>query len=492
MMRTPHTYALTQALSRIIRSWKRTVYNVVTQTRRPALIVLTLVLAVASVLFHSAGAAFPSPEESTRVFRYYPETGHNVAIRVKAFYESHGGLPVFGLPLSELMIKDGLPVQYFERARIEMHPDRQLTLTPLGTLLTQDRTDAPFQRLAESPGPDRTFFIKTGHSLGGAFRDFWRQNGGRRIFGAPISEEFVEVSSQNAQSYLVQYFERARFEFHPQEAGRPPVVLLGLLGREFIRQDVLAAKVLTPSQPLIKLGSATTKFTSAPDLTQNIDAAVSRLNHQFVASGEEFSFLNMIGEVSESAGFVEGLGIVDGQWTKVVGGGICRVSTTLYRAVFTSGLPIVERHPHSRMIQDLSDIPGFDAAVYMPGLDLRWRNDMDSPIYISAEADAQRGKITVTLWGIGDGRRVDMLGPSIMDGQAPGQPIWQTDATLAADEVKQLMRGSEGMNVRMERRVSGADGVILYQDIFESEYEPGQDIFLHGENVTPPSHAISY
>ncbi|HUS16710.1 MAG TPA: S8 family serine peptidase [Chloroflexia bacterium] len=76
-----------------------------------------------------------------------------------------------------------------------------------------------------------TFFPPVGHTLRGPFLSYWQAHGGLPVFGYPISEEFVEVSATDGRAYRVQYFQRNRFEYHPEKAGTPYAVLLGLLGR---------------------------------------------------------------------------------------------------------------------------------------------------------------------------------------------------------------------------------------------------------------------
>ena len=73
-----------------------------------------------------AAAPATVPEAATGAapgFAYFPETGHNIGLAIKRFYDSHGGLDIFGLPLTEPFQEDGLTVQYFERARFELHPE---------------------------------------------------------------------------------------------------------------------------------------------------------------------------------------------------------------------------------------------------------------------------------------------------------------------------------------------------------------------------------
>jgi vancomycin resistance protein YoaR len=94
-----------------------------------------------------------------------------------------------------------------------------------------------------------------------------------------------------------------------------------------------------------------------------------------VAPGAALSFLQIIGEVSARKGYTSGQAIVNGEVRASIGGGICYLSTALYRAAFMAGLPIIERRPHSIALASLSDIPGFDSAVDTSGLDLRWQND---------------------------------------------------------------------------------------------------------------------
>ena len=164
---------------------------------------------------------------------YFPITGHDDSGRFLTYWRTHGGLAMFGYPLTEAIQENGQTIQYFERARFELHPEFQGTpyeveLSLLGRLSVAGRTDAPFTPLpagtAAPPSADRVFFAPTGHYLAYGFKEYWETHGGLAMFGYPISEEFTE------NGYTVQYFERARFEYHPEFKGTPYEIELGRLG----------------------------------------------------------------------------------------------------------------------------------------------------------------------------------------------------------------------------------------------------------------------
>jgi len=174
--------------------------------------------------------------------RYFPETGYSVSHGFLAYWNHFGGLPVFGYPITDEYTdaESGFVTQYFERARFEWHPGAwperyDVELGLLGVELAQRNGligTAPFQPVAAGKDGHCTFVPETGHYLCGAFRDYWHAHGGLPIFGYPISEEFVDP----ATNVTVQYFERQRFEWHPEN---PPAwqVEGGLLGREILSGD---------------------------------------------------------------------------------------------------------------------------------------------------------------------------------------------------------------------------------------------------------------
>jgi hypothetical protein len=187
------------------------------------------------------GASIPTPFSRSMPMsgaRYFPETGHNLANGFRYYWENNGGLERFGYPISEEFVEDGMTVQYFERARFEYHPEHQGTpfevqLALLGRAATQGLR---FDRVPAFPSTsDRWYFPETGHSLAYGFLSYWLRNGGLSVFGYPISEEFAEVNPEDGKVYTVQYFERQRFEYHPEYAGTPHEVLLGLLGKQYAR-----------------------------------------------------------------------------------------------------------------------------------------------------------------------------------------------------------------------------------------------------------------
>lgn len=183
-------------------------------------------------------ASTPPPSKGDR---YFTETGYLVPEVFVKYWESHGALPIFGFPISEARIEksktDGnlYMVQYFERNRFEWHPEftgthNEVLLGLLGVELTRQRTFPDVQPFTDSPG--RIYMDPTRHSLGEPFLSYWRSHGGLAIFGYPISEPFDEQNVETGKIYTVQYFQRNRFEFHPEN--QPPYdVLLGLLGRDF-------------------------------------------------------------------------------------------------------------------------------------------------------------------------------------------------------------------------------------------------------------------
>ncbi len=174
--------------------------------------------------------------------RFFPQTSHSLGEPFLSYWEKNGGLAQFGYPLTEAFteksIDDGKPytVQYFERARFEHHPEK--AGTPYEVLLGFLGKAFHPPDAAVKAASDARFFPETGHNLRGRFRTYWEANGGLAIYGLPLTEEFDEVSPTNGQKYRVQYFERARFEYHPENPA-PYDVLLGQLGRQLI--DVRAA-----------------------------------------------------------------------------------------------------------------------------------------------------------------------------------------------------------------------------------------------------------
>jgi peptidoglycan/xylan/chitin deacetylase (PgdA/CDA1 family) len=163
--------------------------------------------------------------------RYFPETGHTVAGVFLDYWNRFGGLELFGYPISDEFEWNGMTVQYFERVRMEhqpgVWPERlDILLGRLGAELTAGRIDEqPFQPVAGSPNDHCDYYAETGHFLCSGFRDYWHRHGGLAILGYPVSEEFREVNPQDGRTYVVQYFERARFEWHPEN--QPPWNILG-------------------------------------------------------------------------------------------------------------------------------------------------------------------------------------------------------------------------------------------------------------------------
>lgn len=177
----------------------------------------------------------PVPATADRV--YFPETGHTLSVGFKAFWESRGGVAVFGYPISEEFIErdpstgKAYTVQYFERTRFEYRPE--LAGTPYAVSLGRLGVELAGQEFPRAPAMADTtglrYFDQTGHSLSGAFLEYWNANGGVDVFGYPISEPFEQ------DGYLVQYFERARFELRPENPPRSQV-LLARLGVELARR----------------------------------------------------------------------------------------------------------------------------------------------------------------------------------------------------------------------------------------------------------------
>ncbi len=183
------------------------------------------------------GLQAPAPTE-----RHFAQTGYTVKGDFLKYWNSYGGLAVFGYPLSGEIKTDGVTIQHFERARFELRPGTwparyDIHLGLLGRELTAGRSgEVPFKPVQAKSDAHCTFYPQTGHRLCGGFRGYWEKYGGLAIYGFPISEEFREVNPDTGKTYVVQYFERQRFEWHPGEWPERMDVMLGRVGAQRMRE----------------------------------------------------------------------------------------------------------------------------------------------------------------------------------------------------------------------------------------------------------------
>ncbi len=421
---------------------------------------------------------------------YYSETGQYLHGTFRRYYEENGGTAIFGLPLTPIISDGGLRVQYFERARFEVPVGHDATnevlLTRIGAhfveqLSAEDLALPPFAGIA-NPGGDSLYFAETGHTISNSFRDFWQTNGGLRNFGYPLSEDFFQEI--NGDVVRVQYFERVRLEAHV--AHNQVKIGIGDLGKALLYESPSLAPYTTPMPGLQRVATSTTSYKGAGVAKQtNIARAGAMIDGTIVPAGAEFSFLKSSNFVDTD--FVEGYGIINGQLSKIIGGGLCQVSTTVFRAASNGGFAITLRVPHTYVVTTYEDILGFDATVLEPTVDFRFVNDSANPLLLVVHNEPENLRFTVELWGVPDGRTVQYEGPFVSRITKPGKPIWQYDSSMKRGSTRQLVIGRGGMKVSYVRTVNRADGSLLHNDNFLTSYAPWYNYVVYGPGVVPPA-----
>mgnify|MGYP001562928630 CR=1 FL=1 len=233
------------------------------------------------------------------------------------------------------------------------------------------------------------------------------------------------------------------------------------------------------------IGRGESNFTgSIPNRIFNIKKAAGSMNGVLVAPGDTFSFAKYVGDISAETGYKQAYVIKEGKTILGDGGGVCQVSTTLFRAVLNAGLPIVERTAHAYRVHyyENDSGPGLDATVFTPSVDFKFQNDTPAYILIQTSVDEPKKKLYFDLYGTGDGRTVTISKPKVWDVTPPPPDLYTNDPTLPKGTVKQVDFKAWGAKVSFDYKVTRGDEV-LQSRTFYSNYRPWQAVFLRGPQI---------
>lgn len=246
---------------------------------------------------------------------------------------------------------------------------------------------------------------------------------------------------------------------------------------------------LPKAENLQLLAEATTHYGgSSPERIANVHAAARNLDGYVVPAGGVFSFNDAIGSISPENGFKEALVISEGRTVKGVGGGVCQVSTTAFRALYQAGLPILERNQHAYRVRWYDPIVGYDAAVYQPYLNLRATNDTPGPIVV--RTTFTRSSLTVQLYGLPDGRKVVVSKPTILSRTPHPPPQYIVDPSLPAGQIKQVDWAVDGFRTRITRTIVRPGGQVI-TDVLNSNFRPWRAVYQVGPQTPIPGNEVA-
>lgn len=211
----------------------------------------------------------------------------------------------------------------------------------------------------------------------------------------------------------------------------------------------------------------------------NIDLAASRIHGTLVAPGDVFSFNKTVGDISGASGYKPAYVIKSGRTVLDDGGGVCQVSTTVFRAALNSGLPIIDRTAHAYRVgyYEQDSGPGLDATVFAPSVDLKFKNDTGN--YILIQTYTVGTALYIDIYGTSDGRQTTVGKPVITSQTSPLPDIRQDDPTLPKGEVKQIDWSAWGATTYFTRTVTRG-GESLINETFKSNYRPWAAVYLVG------------
>ena len=221
---------------------------------------------------------------------------------------------------------------------------------------------------------------------------------------------------------------------------------------------------------------------SIPSRIHNVAITSERINYAIVPPGKEFSFNKTLGDVSSTTGFQPAYVIKDGQTVLGDGGGVCQVSTTLFRSLLDAGLKITLRLPHSYRVSyyELDNKTGFDATVYDGNVDLRFINDTEDYVLIYTENNREDLYMKVELYGTSDGRTTEISDYKTWDFRAPLATEYIPDPSLPSGKLKQIDWSSSGIKAQFTHTIKDKDGNIIKQKNYYSNYRPWAANYLQG------------
>ncbi len=266
-------------------------------------------------------------------------------------------------------------------------------------------------------------------------------------------------------------------------------------GDTFVR--VPAEKIFAPVDPsdeLVERGIESviaigrSNFTGSSDArVQNILASIRKFNGLIVPKGKTFSFNSTLKNVLESDGFVPELVIKGNETKKELGGGVCQVSTTVFRAAFTAGLPMLDRRNHSYAVPYYKPY-GLDATIYLGGQDFRFAND--TPGDITMQAFISGENLYFVFYGQDDGRKVAIEGPFISNySKAPEPKIIETEE-LPPGQMVEMSPAHSGFASKWIRRV-WKPGEVFQEEVLKSYYRPWAATIWKGVKAEEVAQRIS-
>lgn len=300
---------------------------------------------------------------------------------------------------------------------------------------------------------------------------FTFQNG--KVLAFKPSEEGREIDVEKVKKDLVFQFEKILLQQKTQKIIIPITI------------NILAPKITTDKANNLGIkeliGKGTSLFQhSIFSRIFNITLAAKRINGVLIAPNETFSFDKALGDISFFTGYQQAYIIQNGKTVLGDGGGVCQVSTTFFRAILNAGLPITERYAHAYRVgyYEQDSPPGLDATIYVPSVDLKFKNDTNNYILVQTQIDSELQQLSVFLYGTSDGRAVTLTAPIITNRIPPPPDLYQDNPTLQKGIVKQVDFKAEGSRVSFTRTVKNGKKII--SENFISNYAPWQSVFLRG------------
>lgn len=229
---------------------------------------------------------------------------------------------------------------------------------------------------------------------------------------------------------------------------------------------------------------------------QNIEMAASQFHGLLIPPYTTFSMASVLDDISLDNGYAEALIIYNGRTITGVGGGVCQVSTTLFRAAFFAGYPINERHAHAFRVFYYEQRPtsgtdpalaGLDATVYFPLVDLQFTNDR--PYWLLMETYFNRDKMSLTwkFYSTNDGRTVQWQNLGLRNVVPAPDPLFEETSDLPPGTCKQVDYAADGADVTVTRVVSTSAGEVMFHDTIQTHYQAWQAVYQYGAGTANPS-----